>query len=132
MHCEGCTLRSIFHLLKIEYNTVVSKFRHMAKLSRERHIKTLAKNEIQTTYIQFGEMETFVGTRKTPYGIAPAIRSKTGQILSARVCRIPIKALSISKAVIAEWNSKVNRKQALIDMLIESSYAMKEGYRILA
>ena len=127
MYCEGCTLRGISRLLKIEYNTVVSKFRHMAKISRERHIKTLAKNEIQTTYMQFDEMETFVNTRKTPYGIALAIRPKTGQILSAKVCRIPIKALSVSKAVSTKWNSKVNRKQALIDMLLESSYALKKG-----
>ena len=26
-----------------------------------------------------------------------------------------------------DWNSKVNRKQALIDMLLESSYVMREG-----
>ena len=99
----------------------------MAKLARERHIKTLAKNEIQTTYVQFDEMETFVNTRKTPYGIALAIRPKTGQIISAKVCRIPIKALSVSKTVSTKWNSKVNRKQVLIDMLLESSYALKEG-----
>ena len=127
LYCEGCTLRGITRILNIPYVTVVRKFRHMAKLARETHLKTLAKNQIQTTYMQFDEMETFVNTRKTPYGIALAIRPKTGEILSAKVCRIPIKALSVSKAVSTEWNSKVNRKQALIDMLIESSYALKKG-----
>ena len=127
LYCEGNTLRGIGRILGIKYDTAVRKFRHKAKLARETHIKTLAKNEIQTTYMQFDEMETFVGTRKTPYGIALAIRPKTGQILSARVCRIPIKALTVSPSIMKDWNSKVNRKQALIDMLLESSYAMREG-----
>ena len=127
LYCEGNTLRGISRILRIEYNTAVSKFRHMAKLSRERHIKALFEKEIQTTYVQIDGMETFVGTRKTPFGIELAIRPKTGEILSARVCRIPIKAHTVSETTIGKWNSKVNRTEAMSDMLIESSYAMKNG-----
>ena len=130
LYCEGCTLRGITRILNIPYVTVIRKFRHMAKVSRERHIKALFEKEIQTTYVQIDGMKTFVNTRKTPYGIELAIRPKTGQILSAKVCRIPIKALSVSEIETGKWNSKVNRTEAISDMLIESSYAMKNGATI--
>ena len=94
------------------------------------YIKAMFEKEIQTTYVQIDGMETFVNTRKTPYGIELAIRPKTGQILSAKVCRIPIKALSVSEIETGKWNSKVNRTEAISDMLIESSYAMKNGATI--
>ena len=126
LYCEGNTLRGMARIMGIQYNTVVAKFRHVAKLARERHLKALEQGEIQTAYMQFDGMETFVKTRKQPYGIELSIRPKTGQIISAKVCRVPIKGLTISKPLAVEWNLQSNREQGVCDMLLESSKALKE------
>ena len=54
-------------------------------------------------------------------------KTKTGEILSARVCRIHIKTHTVSETTVGKWNSNINRTEAISDMLIESSYAMKNG-----
>ena len=100
LYCEGTTLRGISRILKISYNTVVEKWRFMASKARIKHLTTLEFGEIVTKYIQFDQMETFEHTKEKPLGIALSIRPKTGQILSAKVCRIPIRALDHSKVKI--------------------------------
>ena len=54
-----------------------------------------------TKYIQFDEP-----TKEKPLGIP-----KTGQILSTKACRIPIKRLSISKSNIVSCNKKSTKKE---------------------
>ena len=132
LYCEGNTLRGIARILKISYDTVTKKWRFMAEKARIKHLTTLEFGEIVTKYIQFDQMETFEHTKEKPLGIALSIRPKTGQILSAKVCRVPIRALSISKEKIKEWNKKTDRKEAFYKMLAETKQALDKGYSVLS
>ena len=121
LYCEGNTLKGISRLLECSYNTVVSKFRFMAGLAKEAHLKVLEEGEILTSYVQFDEMETFEKTKATPLGIELAIRPKTFEIIAAKVCRIPAKAMS--KKV---DNSNTNRKTGETNACIEIEKVLKE------
>ena len=132
LYCEGNTLRGIGRLLGISYNTVVAKFKFMANLARERHLKALQEGEIKTKYVQFDEMQTFEHTKKKPLGIELSIRPKTGQILAAKVCRIPMGAVTASPKAKAEYAKQTNRKQGMSEMLIETSKALNPSYSVLS
>ena len=98
----------------------------MAQLDRKAHLESLLKGNIQTSYVQFDQMESIVKTRTQPYGIELAIRAKTGEILSARVCRIPIKAFQAEKEVKQEWNKNINQKKVLKEVFREIKLALKK------
>ena len=132
LYCEGNTLRGISRILKISYDTVTKKWRFMAQQARTAHLKTLHSKDIVTKYIQFDEMETFEKTRKQPLGIELSIRPKTGQILSAKVCRIPIKALTLAKSEIVTYNLRITREQAFRDMMLESAKAIDSGSAVMS
>ena len=132
LYCEGNTLRGMSRLLGVHYMTVTKKFRFMANLARERHLKALDNKEIVTKYIQCDEMETFEKTRKQPLGIELSIRPKTGQILAAKVCRIPVKALTLSPEKKAEYKKTTNRKQGMIEILLETAKVLNEGYSVIS
>ena len=84
-----------------------------------------------TKYVQFDEMETFEHNKERPLGIELSIRPKTGQILSSKVCRIPIKALTLSPMKKNEYNSKTNRVIVFKEMMLETSKALNENYSVL-
>lgn len=132
LYCEGNTLRGIARILQVGYHTVVRKWRFMAGKVRVKHLTTLEFGEIVTKYIQFDEMETFEHTRKKPLGIEVSIRPKNGQILSAKVCRIPIKALTIAKSEAVKYNKKTDRKEAFYKMIAETKQCLDEGYSVLS
>ena len=132
LYCEGNTLRGMARILKVDYKTVVRKWRFMAQQARTRHLKTLHTKEIVTQYIQFDEMETFEKTRKQPLGIELSIRPSTGQILSAKVCRIPIRALTIAKSESVAYNLKTNREQGFREMMLETAKALDEGCSVMS
>ena len=132
LYCEGNTLRGMARILGVTYQTIVRKWRFMAGKARIRHEVAL-QGEIVTKYIQFDQMETFEHTKEKPLGIALSIRPKTGQILSAKVCRIPIRALTIAKSKSQQYNKKTDRKEAFAKMLYETSQAInKDGYSVMA
>lgn len=132
LYCEGNTLRGISRLLKCSYQTVVRKWRFMAQNAKTRHMKALNKKEIVTKYIQFDEMESFEHTREKPLGIQLSIRPKTGQILSAKVCRIPIKALTLSPRKKAEYKKSVDRETSFKKMLYETNRCLHKGYSVVS
>ena len=107
--------------------TVVRKFRFMANLAREAHLKNLQEGEIKTTYIQFDEMETFEKSKENPLGIELAIRPKTYQIVSARVCRIPIKGASVGQDKIDLARKRANRPVAQSAMCLEIERVLKDS-----
>ena len=126
LYCEGNTLRGISRLLGCHYDTVVCKFRFMANLAREAHLKRLKEGEIQTTYVQIDEMQTFEHTHERPLGIELAVRPKTYEIVSARVCRIPVNALSISPSQKESYNATSTRSQTQSDMCMEIDKVLKD------
>ena len=132
LYCEGNTLRGIARILEINYNTVVEKWRFMAGKAKIKHLTTLKHCEIITKYIQFDQMETYEHTKKKPLGIALSIRPKTGQILSAQVCRIPIRALTVSKTESVLYNKKTNRREAFYKMLSDTKHCLDKGYSVLS
>ena len=62
---------------------------------------------LTTAYAQFDQLETYEHTRRRPVGVQLSIRHKTGEIISAKVGYITIKALTISKRYTVDWNLRV-------------------------
>ena len=89
--CSGVTMRRAALLLGVAYNTVCARLPWLAEQARKAHGKALADGVLSTSYLQFDEMETFVGASPKAVTIAVAVRAKTGQILSVRAGRIPSK-----------------------------------------
>lgn len=87
--CSGVTLRRAAWILGCSYNTVCERLPWLAELARAAHAKALSGKELKTSYIQFDEMQTFEHAAPKALTIALAVRHKTGQILSAKVGRIP-------------------------------------------
>ena len=132
MYCEGMSLRAIGRVLKIHRITVEKYFLECSQISRECNLKKLSQGGIKTTYVQFDELETFERTKKRPLGVEVSVRAKTGEIISTKVCRIPVKALAVSKKYIEKWNSNINRENAITDMLLETEKAMNKDYAMVA
>jgi len=67
---------------------------------------------MNTSYVQFDEMETLQGNKKRPLSISLAIRAKTGQIIDARVAKMRLKGRLAKKYLenIKYWNED-NRKE---------------------
>ena len=132
LYCEGTTLRGISRILGISYRTVILKFRNMAKLARERHTKAL-NNEIKTSLVHFDEIETHIRSKWEPYGIELAIDPESLKIVSAKVCRIPLKSGRASvKEKREKWNSNTNRKKGLEEMLKEIKPTLKKDGSIIS
>ena len=129
LYCEGNTLRGISRLLKISYNTVVSKFRFMANLARDFHLKSIQEKEIITKYVQFDEMISFEKSKQNKLGIELAIRPKTFQILSARVCEIPSNQYKerVSKIVDSQ-----DREIKMTDMMLEVEKCLSQKYSVIS
>ena len=120
------SLRAIGRVLKINRKTVEKYFLEASYEAREAHNKTLAEGEIVTTYIQCDEMETFEHGHKRPLGIQLAIRPKTGQIITAKVCRIPMRAVTATKQAKDDYAVLNTRGQAKAEMLLEISKVLKD------
>ena len=132
LYCEGMSLRAISRALGITLKTVTKYFVENSNVSRYKNLKRLEQGGIITTYVQFDELETFEHTKKRPLGVQVSIRAKTGQIISTKICKIPVKALSVSKNYTAYWNSKVNRETAITDMLLETKKTLSNKFSTVA
>lgn len=82
---SGVTLRRCAKVLCLARVTVVRKFAWLARMARKKHTAALASEDAKSAYVQFDEMETFMGNKMRPLSIALAVRAKTGQIVAARV-----------------------------------------------
>ena len=132
LYCEGMSLRAIARAEKINFKTVVRYFLENSEVSKSKTTKALDKGSIYTSYIQFDELETFEHTKKKPLGVQVSIRWKTGEIISTKVCKIPVKALSVSKSYIEKWNKNIDRKDALISLFQDTKKSFKKDYCLLA
>ena len=98
---SGVTLRRAAKILGLARVTVRRKFGWLARMARKRHAAALKSENAKSAYIQFDEMETFMGNKMRPLSIALAVRPKNGQIISARVAamnchgRLALKAMSL-------------------------------------
>lgn len=128
LYCEGMSLRAIGRVLKINRKTVNKYFIENSNVARVNNLKKIEQGGIMTTYVQFDELETFEHTRRKPIGIQCSIRVKTGEIISTKICTVPLKALTVSKRYIMDWNIKVHRDTALTDMFLETKKTLKENY----
>jgi len=120
LYCERMSLRGIGRVLKINRKTVEKYFLKMAKKAQIENLKNLDNRGIVTSYIQFDSLETFEHTKRRPLGIHISIRAKTGELISAKVHKTDIRALSVSQEKIKEWNSQTNQMQSLSEMLLET------------
>jgi len=119
MYCEGMSLRAISRVLNVNRKTVSQYFIEASNRAEIAHLKTLKGGDLITQYVQFDEMEAFEGGKKYPLGIELAVRVKTGQIISARVARIPIKAQAVSQSARIEAKRIADRPQKMTEMMLE-------------
>ncbi len=82
---SGVTLRRCAKVLGVTRVTVARKFAWLAERARVKHAAALATDKLKSAYVQFDEMETFLGNKLKPLSIALAVRAKTGQIIAAKV-----------------------------------------------
>ena len=132
LYCEGMSLRAICRALKIHRKTVTKYFIENSDKAWLNNMRRLREGGIITTYVQFDELETFEHTKKRPLGVQVSIRAKTGEIIHTKVCKIPVKALSVSKDYIVKWNKNIDRRQAIADLLWNTKHALKKDFASIA
>ncbi len=88
---SGVSLRRSAKILDVQYNTVVSHFRHLAEQAREAHRQHL--RSICTTNVAVDELETFLHTRAKPLSVCMVVRVKEKErhILGFGVAPMPTK-----------------------------------------
>jgi len=89
LYASGMTQRRMALVLKANRKTIVRKFRYLALLCRKQHRRVIKRGELQTSHVQFDEMQTFEHTKLKPVTIAVAVRAKTGEIVDMRAAPIP-------------------------------------------
>ena len=104
MYCERMSLRGIARTLNIDIKTVVRYFLENSEVSKFKNFNDLETGKIKTSYLQFDQLETYEHTKRKPVGVQISIRHKTGEIVSAKVGYIPVRALSVSKEKTQKWN----------------------------
>ena len=137
MYCERSSLRGIARVLNIDIKTAMKYFLENASVSKGKNKEALNNGEIKTAYMQFDQMETFEHSKERPVGIQIAIRWKTGEIISAKAGYTNLRALSVSKSKIQNWNKKFASNKNLVKMIKESKKALNktqstiscDGYR---
>jgi|APLak6261668527_1056067.scaffolds.fasta_scaffold01981_4 transposase-like protein len=114
---SGVTLRRCAKILHLARVTVTRKFTWAARVARKKHAEALASGDIKSAYVQFDEMETFIGNKMRPLSIALAVRAKTGQIISARVAAMNCHGRLASKAMSLYGPRTDTRKRARTNVL---------------
>lgn len=119
------SLNGIARVLGVNVKTVVRYFKENAELSRKANKKRIGK-DLVTAYMQFDQMETFEHTKRKPVGIQVSIRWKTGEIITAKVGYIPIRALTVSQKYTQKWNRQARNSTHLLRMLETSRKALNK------
>lgn len=89
--CSGVTLNRIAKNLGVHKLTVRRKVAWLAQQAAKAHERAIKSGQLNTSYVQMDEMETFEHTRMKPLSIALAVRVKTGEIIDAEVSTIKAK-----------------------------------------
>ena len=118
--------------LKTSRKTIEKYFLENSLIAKKNNKQNLDKGKIVTTYVQFDELETFEHTKRKPLGVQVSIRAKTGEIISAKVGTIQVKALAVSKSYINYWNSKLTRSIAIKEALKETKKALNKDYSLIS
>ena len=113
--CSGVTMRRAAWILECSYNTVCSRLPWLAEKARAAHEAALDSGAMKTSYIQFDEMQSFEHAAAKALTIALAVRAKTGQILSAKVGRIPSNGhLADTGQTLYGWTRNESPKACLL------------------
>ncbi len=94
---SGVTLRRIAKIMNVARKTVERKFNWLSTKSVELHQQALIRGDLNTSYVQFDEMETCEGSKKRPLSISLAVRAKTGQIIDVGVAKMKLKGKLAAK-----------------------------------
>lgn len=76
LYASATSMRRLARVLKCNLKTVANKLFFIASQARLYHENHIQNKGIQTSYVQFDEMETFEHTRLKPLSVAIAVRSK--------------------------------------------------------
>lgn len=120
MYCSGMTQRRMAKVLGCNRGTVISKFHWLASLAYKFHQKVLDSGSLDTSFVHFDEMQSFEKTKLLPLAIPLAVKWKTGEIIDAKVARIPCGGA----------NAKVSRKKYGF-RADESPEAIKDVMRVV-
>lgn len=128
--CSGVTLRRAAWILECSYNTVRARLPWLAQRAREAHEQALQGEGLKTSYIQFDEMQTFEHAAAKPLTIALAVRAKTGQILAAKVGRIPAKGHLATKGKLKYGWTANEAHEVCKSVLAQAARVAKPGVTI--
>lgn len=101
--CSGVTNRRAALLLDISRATVARRIAWLAGVCRDLHAQAIQKGKLATSRAQFDEMRTHLLSKTRPLTIAIVVREKTGEILSAKVGRIPTSGKISAKGKAIGW-----------------------------
>lgn len=124
--CEGVTLRGCARVLKVSYDTIKTRSAWLAVQARAAHEVALKRGALNTGWMQFDEMVTFVHARSKAVTLPMVVRGKTAEILSIKVGRIPSNGHLAAKGR-AKYGWTVNESSAACrKALTEASTAAKD------
>jgi len=83
--CSGVTMRRTALVVGVNKSTIERKMAWLADRARAIHDERLASGGLNTSLVQFDELQTFEHTRLKPVSIAVAIRVKTGEVIDVDV-----------------------------------------------
>lgn len=89
MAVSGTSMRRMSELMGCSRTTVIRKVAYLAKEARKHHARHLG--QMQTGYVMFDELATFVHARWKQLSVAMAIRAKTGEVIAFGVARTASK-----------------------------------------
>lgn len=114
LYCSGLSLRRMALIMGINRKTVYRKFLYLARESRNIHEEFLRTTKMYTSHVQFDEIETFEHTSLKPLSVSIAVRSKTGEILEARVAEMINKGPATSLAT-RRYGYRVDQRLAAFE-----------------
>jgi hypothetical protein len=124
--CEGVTMRGCGRVLNVSYDTIKARCAWLAEQARAAHDSTLKGGKLNTGWMQFDEMVTFVHARSKAVTIPMVVRGKTGEILSMKVGRIPSNGHLAAKGK-SKYGWTVNESpEACRKALSEAAVAAKD------
>jgi hypothetical protein len=134
--CSGVTNRRAALLLDISRATVARRIVWLAGVCRDLHAEAIRKGKLDTSRAQFDEMQTSLLSKTRPLTIALVVREKTGEILSAKVGRIPTSGKISKQGKAIGWtkdDGPQTREAALTEAkpCIKATPAKRRGRPIL-
>lgn len=138
LYASATTQRRLARVLGCNLKTLARKLLFIAEQARIYHEEHISNGGIQTTFVQFDEMETFEHTRLKPLSIAMAVRAKftsqntsnTNEIIDFRIATMNCHGHLSALARHLYGIRPDTRSQACKEVFETVAKCQKPGYQI--